>query len=428
MSVAKSNPDNELHLRMQALGRDARAAANVLARAPEQAKNTALRAAAAALRSDKAAILAENEKDVAYAEQKADITAAFLDRLRLDGAGIDAMAAGLEAIADLPDPIGSVLAEWTRPNGLRICRVRVPLGVIGVIFEARPNVTADAAGLCLKAGNPILLRPGSESFHSAAAILERLQHGLKLADLPEAAIQMVPTRDRAAVGEMLRMTDAIDVIVPRGGKSLIERVVQESQIPVFRHLEGICHVFVDRKADLEKARKIAVNAKMRRPGICGAMETLLIDAAVAEKFLPPILEDLAQAGCALRGDEKTRALYPKAEAATEADWTTEYLDAILSVRVVDGLDAAIAHINRYGSQHTDSIVTEDAAAAKKFMERVDSAIVMQNASTQFADGGEFGMGAEIGISTGRLHARGPVGVEQLTTYKYHVLGDGQVRP
>jgi len=428
LSVAKSNPEDELRLQMAALGRDARAAADALARAPEKAKTAALLAAAAAIRTSAAEILSANEQDVGEAKQQPEITKAFLDRLQLDEPRVEAMAASLEAIAALADPIGDVLAEWTRPNGLHIRRVRVPLGVIGVIFEARPNVTADAAGLCLKAGNAILLRPGSECFHSATAILKALQHGLKLADLPAAAIQIVPTRDRAAVGEMLRMTETIDVIVPRGGKSLIERVVRESRIPVFRHLDGICHVFIDRGADLAKARAIAVNAKMRRPGICGAMETLLIDATVAERFLPPILDDLAKAGCMIRGDEKTRALYPAALVATEADWTTEYLDAILSVRVVDDVDAAIAHINHYGSQHTDSIVTEDGATAAKFLDRVDSAIVMQNTSTQFADGGEFGMGAEIGIATGRLHARGPVGVEQLTTYKYHVLGDGQVRP
>lgn len=428
MSVAKSKMNDELRLQMQKLGADACAAADVLAQASTKAKNTALLAAAAALRADKAAILDANAKDVAETKKAGDATPAFLDRLTLDEARIEAMADGLETVAGLPDPVGEVLAEWERPNGLRIRRVRVPLGVIGVIFEARPNVTADAAGLCLKAGNPIILRPGSESFHSALAVLERLRHGLKLADLPETAVQLVPTRDRAAVGEMLRMTDSIDIIVPRGGKSLIERVIRESQIPVLRHLEGVCHVYVDRAADLAKAQKIAVNAKMRRPGICGAMETLLVDTAIAEAFLPAALQELAKAGCEIRGDEKTRAIYPDAKAATEADWATEYLDTILSVRIVDGLDAAIAHINRYGSQHTDSIVTEDGAAAKKFLDRVDSAIVMQNASTQFADGGEFGMGAEIGISTGRLHARGPVGVEQLTTYKYHVLGDGQVRP
>ncbi len=428
MSVAKSKMNDALRLQMQKLGADARAAADVLAQASTKAKNTVLLAAAAALRADKAAILDANAKDVAETKNRGNATPAFLDRLTLDEARIEAMADGLETVAGLPDPVGQVLAEWKRPNGLRIRRVRVPLGVIGVIFEARPNVTADAAGLCLKAGNPIILRPGSESFHSALAVLERLRHGLKLADLPETAVQLVPTRDRAAVGEMLQMTDSIDIIVPRGGKSLIERVIRESQIQVLRHLEGVCHVYVDRAADLEKAQKIAVNAKMRRPGICGAMETLLVDVAVAERFLPAALQELAKAGCELRGDEKTRAIYPDAKAATEEDWATEYLDAILSVRVVDGLDATIAHINRYGSQHTDSIVTEDEAAAKKFLDRVDSAIVMQNASTQFADGGEFGMGAEIGISTGRLHARGPVGVEQLTTYKYHVLGDGQVRP
>lgn len=428
MSVTKSETQDTLHLQMQKLGADARAAAEVLARASTKAKNTALLAAAAAIRADQAAILEANAKDVAETEKAGEATSAFLDRLRLDAARIEAMATGLETVAGLPDPIGEVMAEWERPNGLRIRRVRVPLGVVGVIFEARPNVTADAAGLCLKAGNPVILRPGSECFHSALAVLERLRHGLKLADLPEATVQIVPTRDRAAVGEMLKMTDAIDIIVPRGGKSLIKRVLQESEIPVLRHLEGICHVYVDGAADIEKARKVVMNAKMRRPGICGATETLLVDAKIAERFLPLALSDLAKAGCELRGDDKTRSLYPDAKEATEEDWSTEYLDAILSVRVVDGVNAAIAHINHYGSHHTDSIVTEDNETAKTFLERVDSAIVMQNASTQFADGGEFGMGAEIGISTGRLHARGPVGVEQLTTYKYQVLGDGQVRP
>ncbi|MEW5703911.1 MAG: glutamate-5-semialdehyde dehydrogenase [Pseudomonadota bacterium] len=413
---------------MRRLGEDARAAAEPLARASTKAKNAALLAAAAAIRADAAAILKANAQDVAETETKGEATPAFLDRLRLDPARIEGMAKGLEAVAGLADPIGEVMAEWTRPNGLRIRRVRVPLGVIGVIFEARPNVMADAAGLCLKAGDPVILRPGTECFHSAAAVLERLRRGLRLVDLPSAAIQIVPTSDRAAVGEMLKMEDFIDIIVPRGGKPLIERVLRESRIPVLRHLEGICHVYVGAAADLEKARKIVLNAKMRRPGICGAMETLLVDASVAETFLPPILDDLAKAGCELRGDDRTRAIYPRAKVATEADWTTEYLDAILSVRVVDGVEEAIRHVNRYGSHHTDSIVTEDEKAAATFLDRVDSAIVMRNASTQFADGGEFGMGAEIGIATGRLHARGPVGVEQLTTYKYVVLGDGQVRP
>jgi len=420
--------NDEIRLQMQKLGAAARAATEVLAQASTKAKNTALLAAAAALRADKAAILDANSKDVAETKNTGSATPAFFDRLQLDEARIEAMANGLETVAGLPDPVGKVLAKWECPNGLHICRVRVPLGVIGVIFEARPNVTADAAGLCLKAGNPIILRPGSESFHSALAVLERLRHGLKLADLPEMAVQIVPTRDRAAVGEMLRMTESIDVIVPRGGKSLIERVILESQIPVLRHLEGVCHVYVDGAADLKMAQKITVNAKMRRPGICGAMETLLVDAAIAESFLPAALLELANTGCEIRGDEKTCVIQPDVKAATEEDWAKEYLDAILAVRVVDGIDSAIAHIKRYGSQHTDSIVTEDRAAAKKFLDRVDSAIVMHNTSTQFADGGEFGMGAEIGISTGRLHARGPVGVEQLTTYKYQVVGDGQVRP
>jgi glutamate-5-semialdehyde dehydrogenase len=338
------------------------------------------------------------------------------------------MARGLDEVTALPDPVGRILADWTRPNGLRIQRVSVPLGVIGIIYESRPNVTADAGSLCLKAGNAAILRGGSESFHSSTAIAECLRHGLREAGLPEAAIQLVPTRDRAAVGIMLTMSQHIDIIVPRGGRSLIERVQNESRIPVLAHLEGICHVYVDAAADLAKTRAVVLNAKMRRTGVCGAAETLLVDRAVAAAVLPPILDDLKQAGCALRGDAETRALDADIEPASEADWTTEYLDAILAVRVVEGVDGAIAHINRYGSHHTDSIMTEDVTTAERFLAEVDSAIVMHNASTQFADGGEFGMGAEIGIATGRLHARGPVGAEQLTTYKYIVRGAGQVRP
>jgi glutamate-5-semialdehyde dehydrogenase len=352
----------------------------------------------------------------------------MLDRLLLDDKRVEAMARGLDDVAALPEPVGKVLAEWTQPNGLRFQRVSVPLGVIGIIYESRPNVTADAGGLCLKAGNAAILRGGSESFHSSIAIAAGLRRGLVAAGLPEAAIQLVPTRDREAVGLMLAMHDHIDVIVPRGGKSLIARVQRDSRIPVLAHLEGLCHVYVDGAADLAKSRAIVLNAKMRRTGVCGAAETLLVDRAIAATHLPPILADLRQAGCALRGDEAARALDPAIEPASEADWTTEYLDAILAVRVVEGIDGAIAHINRYGSHHTDAIVSEDAATAERFVAEIDSAIVLVNASTQFADGGEFGMGAEIGISTGRLHARGPVGAEQLTTYKYVVRGDGQVRP
>ncbi len=353
---------------------------------------------------------------------------AMLDRLMLNDDRVEAMAKGLEDIAALEDPVGSVMAEWDRPNGLRIQRVRVPLGVIGIIYESRPNVTADAGGLCLKSGNAAILRGGSESFHSSRAILDCLHQGLRMANLPTGAIQIVPTTDRAAVGEMLTMPDLIDIIVPRGGKGLIERVQAESRIPVIAHLDGNCHVYIDRAASSDKAADIVFNAKMRRPGICGAAESLLIDRTIAESVLPTIVERLSEAGCEIRGDAATQALDSRIAAASEEDWDTEYLDAIISVKQVDGVDAAVDHINRHGSHHTDSIVTEDESTAEKFLSRVDSAIVLHNASTQFADGGEFGMGAEIGISTGRLHARGPVGVEQLTTFKYVVRGNGQVRP
>ncbi len=371
--------------------------------------------------------MAANAKDMAAGRQKG-LSPAMLDRLALNDGRIEAMAKGLEEVAALPDPVGAVMAEWDRPNGLRITRVRVPLGVIGVIYESRPNVTADAGALCLKAGNAAILRGGSESFHSSAAIMDCLAAGLAEAGLPAAAIQLVPTIDRAAVGVMLTMTDTIDVIVPRGGRSLIERITAESRIPLFKHLEGICHTYIDRAADLNKARKVTLNAKMRRTGICGATETLLVHQDVVATHLMPIADDLIAAGCELRGDARARAADPRIGPATEEDWSTEYLAAILSVAVVDDIDAAIAHIAKYGSEHTESIITEDAAAAERFLARVNSAIVMHNASTQFADGGEFGMGAEIGISTGKLHARGPVGVEQLTTFKYVVRGNGQVRP
>jgi glutamate-5-semialdehyde dehydrogenase len=419
-----ASPD--LDRAMRTIGLAARHAAGLLARAEPARKTAALRNAAAELRAAKTELFAANAADVNAAQQMS-LSAPMLDRLRLDERGIEAMAVGLEDVAALPDPIGTELARWTRPNGLDIARVRVPLGVIGIIYESRPNVTADAGGLCLRSGNAAILRGGSESFHSSQVIVACLQRGIVAAGLPEAAVQLVPTRDRAAVALMLGMADLIDVIVPRGGRSLIERVQRESRIPVIAHLEGLCHTYVDGAADLDKARRIAVNAKMRRTGVCGATETLLIDRAVAAAYLPPILSDLHAAGCEIRGDAQTQALDPLALAATEADWTTEYLDAILAVRVVDGVAGAIDHIARYGSHHTDAILTEDDAVAERFLTEVESAIVLVNASTQFADGGEFGMGAEIGISTGRLPPRGPVGAEQLTSYKYIVRGMGQVR-
>ncbi|HEX9835650.1 MAG TPA: glutamate-5-semialdehyde dehydrogenase [Alphaproteobacteria bacterium] len=415
----------EIPALMTRMGQAARQAMAALGLSSGAQRNAALAGAAANIRARAADILAANARDL---DGAGVLSPALRDRLLLDAARIAAMAKGLEDIAALPDPICEVIADWTRPNGLRITRVRVPLGVIGIIYESRPNVTADAGGLCLKAGNAAILRGGSESLHSSTAIAACLADAVEAAGLPRAAIQLVPTKDRAAVGAMLTMPGLIDIIVPRGGKSLIERVQRESRIPVIAHLEGICHVYIDRAADRDMARRIAFNAKMRRTGVCGAMETLLVDRKVAATHLPPILDDLAKAGCELRGDDAVRALDARVLPATEADWETEYLDAILSIRIVDGVDAAIAHIERHGSHHTDSIVTADAATARRFLERVDSAIVLHNASTQFADGGEFGMGAEIGISTGRLHARGPVGVEQLTTYKYVVHGSGQVRP
>ncbi|MCH8926285.1 MAG: glutamate-5-semialdehyde dehydrogenase [Proteobacteria bacterium] len=412
---------------MERLGRAARAAAAELAHADPGTKTLALEAAAETLRHRVADLLTANAKDMEAARAKG-LSSAMLDRLALDPARVEAMAEGLEAIARFPDPVGRVLAEWERPNGLKIARVSVPLGVIGIIYESRPNVTSDAGGLCLKSGNAAILRGGSESFHSSAAILECLQAGLRQVGLPEAAIQRVPTSDRAAVGILLTMNDFVDIIVPRGGRGLIERVQNESRIPVIAHLEGLCHTYVHAAADPEMARRIVLNAKMRRTGVCGATETLLIDRAIAQDQLGPILDDLVAAGCEIRGDETVCRLEPRAVPATPEDWDTEYLDAILSVKVVDGLDAAIAHIERHGSHHTEAIVTADTAAAEAFLDRVDSAIVLHNASTQYADGAEFGMGAEIGISTGRLHARGPVGAEQLTSYKYLVRGAGQVRP
>ncbi|HEX3860926.1 MAG TPA: glutamate-5-semialdehyde dehydrogenase [Stellaceae bacterium] len=412
---------------MAEIGRRARDAAAALALASPDAKIAALRGAAAAVRAQADAILAANADDLAAAKQ-AGIGAALADRLALDPKRLDAVARGLEDIAALPDPIGHVLDERTRPNGLHISRVAVPLGVIGIIYESRPNVTADAGGLAIKSGNAAILRGGSESFHSSRALVTALRQGLREAGLPEDAIQLVPTRDRAAVGMMLTMSGVIDIIVPRGGASLIERVQRESRIPVIAHLEGLCHTYIHAAADPAKARAIALNAKMRRVSICGATETLLVDRAIADTVLPPILADLRAAGCEVRGDPDVLRLDPNAIAATEEDWRTEYLDAILAVRVVDGLAPAIDHIARYGSHHTDAIVTEDEAVAERFLREVDSAIVLVNASTQFADGGEFGMGAEIGISTQRLPPRGPVGAAELTTYKYLVRGTGQVRP
>jgi glutamate-5-semialdehyde dehydrogenase len=383
---------------------------------------------AKAIRGARGAILAANAEDQAQAKSSG-ATAAFLDRLSLDGPRVEAMAAGLDVIRKLKDPVGTVLAAWRRPNGMRIERVRVPLGVVGVIYESRPNVTADAGALCLKAGNAAILRGGSESFRSCRAIHAALVAGLVEAGLPAAAITLVPTRDRDAVGMMLRGLDgAIDVLVPRGGKDLVGRVQTEARVPVFAHLEGVCHVYVDAKANLAMAKSIVLNAKMRRTGVCGAAETLLVDRSGAKKLLKPLVEMLLDAGCEIRGDTAVQAVDRRVKPASEADWSTEYLDAILTAGVVDGVDAAIGHIERYGSHHTDAIVTEDNKAAEKFLREVDSAIVLHNASTQFADGGEFGFGAEIGIATGRLHARGPVGVEQLTSFKYRIRGSGQTRP
>ena len=412
---------------MDRLGREAATAASVLALASTATKNAALAQIAASLRARAPELLAANAKDLEAARAKG-LSGAMLDRLALDAARIESMARGVEEIAALADPIGATIAQWTRPNGLDIARVRVPLGVIGIIYESRPNVTCDAGSLCLKSGNAAILRGGSESVHSSRAIHACLVEGLLAAGLPAASIQLVPTTDRAAVGYLLSsMTDYIDVVVPRGGKSLVARVQQEARVPVIGHLEGVCHVFVDRDANLDMARAIVKNAKLRRTGVCGSAETVLIDAACAATHLAPVIKDLLDAGCEVRGDAVVQKVDARVVAATEQDWYTEYLDAIIAARVVDGVDAAIEHIGKYGSAHTDSIVTANAATAQRFLERVDSAIVLHNASTQFADGGEFGMGAEIGISTDRFHARGPVGVEQLTSYKYVVRGSGQVR-
>jgi glutamate-5-semialdehyde dehydrogenase len=420
--------DTALTAEMLALGDAARQAARAMREADDATKTKALTEAARAIRATKSEILAANAKDL-EAAKAAGMASAMQDRLALNDARIEAMAKAVEEVAALADPNGRELARWTRPNGLDIARVATPIGVIGIIYESRPNVTADAGAIALKAGNVAILRGGSDSLHSSAAIHAAMVQGLKAAGLPEAAIQYVKNKDRAAVGLMLEgLNGAIDLIIPRGGKGLTSRVMREARVPVLAHLEGLCHVYVHAKAELEMARKIALNAKMRRTSICGAAETLLIDRAVLTSHGLPILQDLAAAGCEIRGDEAVQAIFPAAKAATEEDWKTEYLEAIIAVKVVDGLDAAIAHIEHYGSHHTDSIVTDDAAAAEKFLNALDSAIVLWNASTQFADGGEFGMGGEIGIGTGKLHARGPVGVEQLTTFKYLVRGTGQTRP
>ncbi|MBA1155658.1 glutamate-5-semialdehyde dehydrogenase [Microvirga mediterraneensis] len=410
------------------LGRRARKASRRVALAGTEDKNAALRAMAARIRSRTDAILAANAEDLADAKAKGQ-TSAFIDRLILDPERLEAIAQAVESIADLPDPVGRVLARFERPNGLEIERVATPLGVIGVIFESRPNVTADAGALCLKAGNAAILRAGSESFRTSSAIAEAMGEGLEVAGLPADAIRLVPTRDRAAVGAMLSGLDGnLDVIVPRGGKSLVARVQEEARVPVFAHLEGLNHVYVHGAADLDMAKTIVLNAKMRRTGVCGSAETLLVDRACAGTHLEPLVSMLLDAGCAVRGDESVQAADSRAAPASEEDWRTEYLDAIISARVVEDLDAALAHIETYGSHHTDSIVTDDEEAAERFLAEVDSAIVLHNASTQFADGGEFGFGAEIGIATGRMHARGPVGVEQLTSFKYRIRGTGQTRP
>ncbi|MBB4351375.1 glutamate-5-semialdehyde dehydrogenase [Aliirhizobium cellulosilyticum] len=413
---------------MAEIGRNAKAAARQLAIASTQAKNMALHAMADAIVAAMPRILAANAEDLKQVEGKG-LLPSFIDRLTLTEKGISAMAQGLREIAEFKDPVGEVIAAWDRPNGLNIERVRTPLGVIGVIYESRPNVTADAGALCLKAGNAVILRGGSDSAQSSQAIHDCLVAGLKAADLPEHAIQIVPTTDRAAVGAMLSGLDgAIDVIVPRGGKSLVARVQNEARVPVFAHLEGLCHIYVDTSADLEMAKKIVVNAKMRRTGVCGAAETLLVDKAVAGTHLVPLLQALKDAGCEIRGSAEVLLACPTAAAATEEDWHTEYLDAVISVAVVDGIDGAIRHINTYSSSHTEAVIAEDPAVVSRFFNEIDSAILLHNASTQFADGGEFGMGGEIGISTGKMHARGPVGVEQLTSFKYRVHGTGQIRP
>jgi glutamate-5-semialdehyde dehydrogenase len=428
MSVVSVRPTEDIAGIMADIGSRARKAAAVLAFAPAEKKTAALLAAAGALEAAKSGVLAANARDLAAARTRG-LNAAFLDRLELNDKRFAAMVAGLREIAALPDPVGTVIAEWDRPNGLHIRRVRTPLGVIGVIFESRPNVAADAGALTLKSGNAVILRGGSDSTQSVAAIHACLTAGLRAAGLPEDAILLVPTTDRAAVGEMLKgLAGNIDVIVPRGGKTLVARVQEEARVPVFAHLEGLCHTFIDKSAKLDMAVEVTLNAKMRRTGVCGATETLLVHRDVVATHLRPVIEALQEKGCEIRGDETVVSMIPGAIPATEQDWHTEYEDAIISVRIVDDVDAAIAHINKYSSHHTEAIITEDAGAVQKFFAEIDSAILLHNASTQFADGGEFGFGGEIGIATGKMHARGPVGVEQLTSFKYLIEGNGQVRP
>jgi glutamate-5-semialdehyde dehydrogenase len=426
MGTAPQAKNTPLESDMRALGHAAKAAASELALIDSERKVAALKAMAKTIRARSQEILAANAEDMKAAEARG-LSVALLDRLKLNETRCEAMAKGLEEIALQPDPVGRTLAEWTRPNGLKFARISVPLGVIGIIYESRPNVAADAGGLCLKSGNAVILRGGSESARSSAVIIAALQAGLVETGLPAAAIQAVPTTDREAVGILLRMDDIVDLIVPRGGRGLIERVASESRIPVLKHLDGLCHTYIHAKADPRMAREVVLNAKMRRTGVCGATETLLIDRK-ALGFAESILDDLVKAGCEVRGDDEALKLHDKVKQASSQDWDTEYLDAVIAVRVVDGVDAAIEHINRHGSHHTEAIVTADETAAAKFLNEVDAGIVMHNTSTQFADGGEFGMGAEIGISTGKLHARGPVGAEQLTSYKYVVRGNGQLRP
>ena len=416
-----------LHDNLLKMGKDARSASRTLALSPSKQKTQALEAIAKNIRDHQADILAANAKDIEKAK-KNGMSAALVDRLLLDGKRISSIADAVHTIANLPDPVGEIMSEWKRPNGLEIQRVRTPLGVIGVIYESRPNVTADAGALCLKAGNAVILRGGSDSFLSSKAIHEAMVEGLKSAGLPEQSIQFVDTVDRDAVGELLTGLDGnIDVIVPRGGKSLVARVQKEARVPVFSHLEGLCHIYIDKSANLDMAKKIIINAKLRRTGICGAVETILVDQAIADKIVPVIIA-LQQAGCEIRASEDLVDKIPGAKLATEADWSTEYLDAIVSIKTVNGVEGAIDHINRYSSHHTESIIAEDKKAVDLFFRSLDSAILMHNASTQFADGGEFGFGGEIGIATGKMHARGPIGVEQLTTFQYHVNGNGQIRP
>jgi len=417
----------DVHLLMRKIGERARDAYRVLSVASDTQKNEALIESSNAIRRNVSEILKANESDM-IAARKSGLSDALIDRLKLDENRVEAMGKGLETVAAFPDPVGKIMAQWERPNGLQIERVSVPLGVIGIIYESRPNVTADAGGLCLKSGNAAVLRGGSDGFHSSRAIVECLHTGLKAADLPTEIVQIVPTRDRAAVGEMLNMHGLIDIIIPRGGKSLTERILRESRIPTIQHLDGNCHTYIHSSADAQMAEKVLLNAKLRRTGICGATESLLIDEAVSDKLLPDLIKNLLAAGCEIRGDALAQKIDSRVIPADEEDWATEYLDAVLSIKTVKNFDEAIRHINFYGSHHTDAIIAEDSAAVEAFLSEVDSAIVLHNASTQFADGGEFGMGVEIGISTGRLHARGPVGAEQLTTYKYVVRGKGQTRP